>query len=30
MMNWNKLPFDLQLFAEPEAGTGNLLNTTPP
>ena len=28
MMNWNKLPFDLQLFAEPEAGTGNLLNTT--
>ena len=28
MMNWNKLPFDLQLFAEPEAGAGNLLNTT--
>ena len=28
MMNWNKLPFDLQLFAEPETGAGNLLNTT--
>ena len=26
-MKWNEIPFDLQLFAEPETG-GSLLNTT--